>query len=63
MSVVLISTEKGTYREEARSPRCLGRAELEKMAGDFNRSCETKKVELLPQKDSKQKYFNEDYIF
>lgn len=29
----------------------------------FNRSCENKNVELLPQKDRKQKYFNEDYIF
>lgn len=35
MSVVSISTEKGTHREEARSLSCLGREELEKMAGNL----------------------------
>ena len=62
MSVVLISTEQGTHREEACVASCLGNAELEKNVGRFNRSCENKKDELLPQKDSKQKYLNEDYI-
>ena len=63
MSVVSISTEKGTHREEARSLSCLGREELEKMTGNLTGSAKTKKVELLPQKDSKQRYVNEDYIF
>lgn len=42
MSVVSISTEKGTHREEARSLSCLGREELEKMAGNLTGSAKTK---------------------
>lgn len=42
MSVVLISTDKGTHREEARSLSCLGRTELEKMAGDLTGHAKTK---------------------
>ena len=43
MSVVSISTEKGTHREEARSLSCLGRKELEKMTGNLTGSAKTKK--------------------
>lgn len=43
MSVVSISTEKGTHREEVRSLSCLGRKELEKMAGNLTGSAKTKK--------------------
>ena len=59
MSVVLISTEKGTHREEARSLSCLGREELEKMAGDLTGHAKTKTSNFF----LKQRYFNEDYIF
>lgn len=50
MSVVLISTEKGTHREEARSLSCLGRAELEEMAGDLTGHAKTKNSNFLFEK-------------
>lgn len=50
MSVVSISTEKGTHREEARSLSCLGREELEKMAGNLTGSAKTKKSNFFLKK-------------
>lgn len=50
MSVVSISTEKGTHREEARSLSCLGREELEKMAGNLIGSAKTKKSNFFLKK-------------
>lgn len=50
MSVVLISTEKGTHREEARSLSYLGREEVEKMAGDLTGHAKTKKSNLFLKK-------------